>query len=68
MMDTIDQMRHVLRKIKSICKNSSNCNDCLLKTTCQSDNGILWPESWNDDDIERLTMKEGLSWTISLNP
>lgn len=68
MMDTIDQMRHVLRHVSMICRNSTGCDHCLLDGVCHSKDGYACPESWDEDDIERLTMKEGQSWTISLNP
>ena len=54
MMDTIDEMKRVLRCMKHICKNTKTCEYCLMSSfICPK--GILM---WTDDLIEGLTMKE----------
>lgn len=57
MINSIDQMKHVLCRIKETCKNSTECGACLLDTICNRD-GHACPGSWDEDDIGKLTIKE----------
>lgn len=56
-MDTIDEMKHVLTCVKHMCRCMTTCEHCLMWNVCNKD-VLICPESWDEDDIERLMMKE----------
>lgn len=58
MMDTIDEMKRVLRCMKHICKNTKTCEYCLMSSFICPKGILMCPEAWTDDLIEGLTMKE----------